>query len=71
MRSLTWLLFSCTLLSIASAVQMDLIGKRVRRDDAGQFGNGSHALSNIADLNYQTNITVGGRQFSVLIDTGR
>ncbi|KAF5369411.1 hypothetical protein D9758_002624 [Tetrapyrgos nigripes] len=76
MRFLAGSLLSCALVSAVTAVQLDLIGRRVgysslyRRDDAGQFGNGSHALSNNADILYFTNITVGGRQFTVVIDTG-
>ncbi|KAF5369412.1 hypothetical protein D9758_002625 [Tetrapyrgos nigripes] len=70
MRFLAGSLLSCALLTAVTAVQLDLIGRRVGRDDVGQFGNGSHALSNVHDFVYPTDITVGGRVFNVEVDTG-
>lgn len=48
--------------------------KRLKRDvvdPVGAFGNGSSSLSSFEDVQYLTNLTLGGVQFEVLIDTGR
>ncbi|THV05264.1 acid protease [Dendrothele bispora CBS 962.96] len=61
--------------SSVTAVQLDLIGRRKhplfrKRDESGTFGNGSLALRNEQDLSYFCNVTLGGRDFEVIIDTG-
>ncbi|THV05271.1 acid protease [Dendrothele bispora CBS 962.96] len=69
---------STFLLSYATAVQLDLVGLKrepglrslYRRDDSGVFGNGSLALQNFGDLLYSCNVTLGGKDFPVIIDTG-
>lgn len=40
-------------------------------DMNGSFGNGSTSVSNDGDTMYSCNITLGGAEFEVLIDTGR
>ncbi|KAF5369443.1 hypothetical protein D9758_002520 [Tetrapyrgos nigripes] len=83
MKGLTpsFLLSTSVLFSVAKAVTLDLIGKRkqgssllfprrLKRDDAGVFGNGSVALHNLGDTSYQCNVTLGGKDFEVIIDTG-
>ncbi|EJD00455.1 acid protease [Fomitiporia mediterranea MF3/22] len=45
-----------------------LLGKR--SVDIGAFGNGSTKVYNHGDMSYYTNITLGGTEFSVEIDTG-
>jgi len=71
------LIFSAFLsFSSVTAVQLDLLGKRRhplfrKRDESGTFGNGSLALRNEGDLSYFCNVTLGGRDFEVIIDTGR
>ncbi|KAF5369340.1 hypothetical protein D9758_002508 [Tetrapyrgos nigripes] len=75
------LLSISVLFSVANAVTLDLIGKRkqgssllfrrkLKRDAAGVFGNGSVALQNLGDTSYQSNVTLGGKNFQVIIDTG-
>ncbi|THU86317.1 acid protease [Dendrothele bispora CBS 962.96] len=72
------LILSVAILSFSSvnAVQLDLIGRRKnslfrKRDESGTFGNGSLALRNEQDISYSCNVTLGGRDFEVSIDTGR
>ena len=48
----------------------DLLNKRAV-DMNGAFGNGSTTVSNSGDTIYSCNITLGGTEFEVLIDTGR
>lgn len=47
-----------------------ILRKRVI-DMNGAFGNGSTLLDNAGDRIYFVNITLGGTQFEVQIDTGR
>ncbi|KAK7037696.1 hypothetical protein VNI00_010922 [Paramarasmius palmivorus] len=45
--------------------------RRQHVDENGSFGNGSIIVYNVVDdLQYACNITLGGREYSVLIDTG-
>ncbi|ESK86192.1 aspartic peptidase a1 [Moniliophthora roreri MCA 2997] len=45
--------------------------RRQHVDENGSFGNGSIIVYNTADdLQYSVNITLGGKEYSVLIDTG-
>lgn len=53
---------------LSTASQM--LRKRVL-DMNGSFGNGSTLLDNNMDREYFVNITLGGAQFEVMIDTGR
>ncbi|KAF5369435.1 hypothetical protein D9758_002480 [Tetrapyrgos nigripes] len=83
MKGLTpsFLLSTSVLFSVANAVTLDLVGKRkqgsslffprrLKRDAAGVFGNGSVALHNLGDTTYRSNVTLGGKDFEVIIDTG-
>ncbi|KAH8113072.1 acid protease [Phellopilus nigrolimitatus] len=45
-------------------------GLEKRSVDIGAFGNGSTVVSNSGDTIYSCNITLGGAEFEVLIDTG-
>ncbi|KAK7469159.1 hypothetical protein VKT23_003650 [Stygiomarasmius scandens] len=72
----SFVLFSL-FLSFSTAVQFDLIGKRepglrsfYKRDESGVYGNGSLALQNLLDVSYTCNVTLGGKDFPVIIDTG-
>ena len=50
------------------------VSKRLRRDvvdPIGAYGGGSSAVSSFQDVQYLTNLTLGGVQFEVVIDTGR
>ena len=42
-----------------------------KRTDIGAYGNGSTIVENSGDTVYSCNITLGGKEFEVLIDTGR
>ncbi|TFK52405.1 acid protease [Heliocybe sulcata] len=58
-----------------NALRLDIHGKRVPFEAGNNLlrrGNifGSSTLSDSDDIQYTTNITLGGQQFSVLIDTG-
>ena len=50
---------------------IDVPSLRRRAVDIGSFGNGSEVLENGSDTIYSCNITLGGSEFEVLIDTGR
>lgn len=50
---------------------VDVPGLRRRSVDIGAFGNGSEILDDASDTIYSANITLGGAEFEVLIDTGR
>lgn len=41
-----------------------------KRTDIGAFGNGSTVVENSGDTVYSCNITLGGKEFEILIDTG-
>ena len=41
------------------------------RRQARVFGNGSVALFNQENLQYSCNLTIGGREYGVIVDTGR
>jgi hypothetical protein len=62
------------------ATKLDIVGRAsvsnydstTRRSvDISTFGNGSTSLSSKQDISYFCNITLGGTEFEVLIDTGR
>ncbi|THV05270.1 acid protease [Dendrothele bispora CBS 962.96] len=61
-----------------TAVQLNLVGSKresglrslYKRDGSGAFGNGSVALQNYQDLKYVCNVTLGGKDFPVIVDTG-
>ncbi len=61
------------------ALKFDITGKRqslsaglYKRDDTpNSFGNGSTFLTETSDIRYSCNITLGGQDFLVRIDTGR
>ncbi|KAJ7601198.1 aspartic peptidase domain-containing protein [Mycena floridula] len=62
-------------LALVSGISADALRFKVtgRRNDPTSMKRavaGSSPLANSADISYQTNITVGGSLFSVLIDTG-
>ncbi|KAJ7758113.1 aspartic peptidase domain-containing protein [Mycena maculata] len=58
----------------ACALRLDFEGRRISADRRGlgrrSSLSGSSPLVDSADLQYTTNITVGGQEFVVLIDTG-
>ncbi|KAF5369254.1 hypothetical protein D9758_002638 [Tetrapyrgos nigripes] len=64
-------------LSVLNTTALDITGRKrslssnqnSKRDASGTFGNGSLALANIADVQYLGNVTLGGKNFEVLIDT--
>ena len=65
-------------LDLVSRRRDDLTGeqlfKSLKRDIAlpvGDFGNGSSSVASFQDVIYMTNLTLGGKQFQVVIDTGR
>jgi hypothetical protein len=63
---------SLILVDLASAVRLSLKGRRHAPDYPTLHRRGSLTpLNNSADISYYTNLTLGGVQFSVLIDTGR
>lgn len=53
-----------------SRSQPHRLGRRAV-DMNGSYGNGSTSVSNSGDTEYSCNITLGGAEFEVLIDTGR
>lgn len=59
----------------ACALRLNFEGRRTTAESRGLQRRGSLAgtspLGDSADLQYTTNITVGGVSFEVLIDTGR
>lgn len=61
---------SFPLTSRPSSLQSHMLQKRII-DMNGSFGNGSTLLDNSANVAYFINITLGGAQFEVQIDTGR
>lgn len=61
------------------AFSVPIVGRQVARetrlvrrtiDMDGSFGNGSTTVTNSGDTLYSCNITLGGAEFEVLIDTG-
>lgn len=73
-------LAATALLPGANAFSFDIVGRprapaaaAMKRavDMTGAFGNGSTMVSNDGDTIYSCNITLGGTEFEVLIDTGR
>lgn len=50
---------------------VDIPNLRRRSVDIGAFGNGSEVLDDASDTIYAANLTLGGAEFEVLIDTGR
>lgn len=82
----TVVLLTATLLELSTvnALTFDIVGRRrspgslagrrrlgKRVDMNGSFGNGSTTVLDQQDVEYSCNITLGGSQFLVLIDTGR
>jgi hypothetical protein len=68
-------LLSClfVLWDVVAAVRLPVVGKRHPRGLERRDSNvlGTAALTDDTDVQYTTNITLGGVQFTVLIDTGR
>ena len=60
-----------TTFNIVGRPRSSLRALQRRSVDIGAFGNGSEILDNGADTIYAANITLGGAEFEVLIDTGR
>jgi hypothetical protein len=57
---------------LVAAVHFPIVGKRQNRHlERRSTVSGSAALTDSNDVQYSANITLGGLQFSVLIDTGR
>jgi hypothetical protein len=58
---------------VVAAVRLPIVGKRHPRNLERRASNilGTAALTDDTDVEYTTNITLGGVQYSVLIDTGR
>lgn len=61
---------------LADAVRLGIIGTRVPQRSVAAHQRrasivGTTGLTNSADIQYNTNITVGGSEFQVIIDTGR
>ena len=84
--SLRWTIPALLLFSVQSeAIRMPLwkakrtdlnrratsLSKRTTNMVSGTIGNGSQLLEDASDVLYLANITVGGSQFAVQIDTGR
>ena len=57
----------------ADAVRLGLRGKHVRQSHLQRRASldGTTVLNNTANIQYATNITMGGSPFTVIIDTGR
>ncbi|KAJ7668193.1 aspartic peptidase domain-containing protein [Mycena rosella] len=68
------LIFFLLLTDFGCALRLNFEGRRIPADRRGLFKRGSltgsSPLDDSADLNYGTNITVGGVSFRVQIDTG-
>ncbi len=68
---------SCLALAtnLAEAARLGLQGKRIHPIRSGinrrASLTGTTSLNDTQDINYTTNITLGGNQFTVIIDTGR
>ncbi len=60
---------------LAEAVRLGLQGKHIHPIRGGLNRRtsltGTTSLNDTQDINYTTNITLGGNQFAVIIDTGR
>ena len=57
---------------MSSRISRRKAGKRANADADGYFGNGTTTVINSGDnTEYFTNITLGGTQFEVIVDTGR
>lgn len=61
---------------LADAGRLGIIGTRVPQRSVATHQRrasivGTTGLTNSADIQYNTNITVGGSEFQVIIDTGR
>jgi hypothetical protein len=74
-----YLLLAVALIEIGSATPIPAINSGIsfnvfsRRNSVGSLSRrgGSSSVSNRDDLSYYTNITLGGVEIEVLIDTGR
>jgi predicted aspartyl protease len=73
MRTLTSLLTLSFACNLAVAVHFPVIGSSIQRRSLDKRADvlGSASLNNTNDVHYETNITLGGVSFTVLIDTGR
>ena len=60
-------------LDLADALRVGLQGKHARPQLLTRRASlaGTTVLNDTSNIQYSTNITLGGNQFSVLIDTGR
>jgi uncharacterized heparinase superfamily protein len=77
--SIVPLLLSC--LDLVAAVRLGVHGRSSRREGNAVAAvqkrsniytdNGSGILTNSGDINYYSSLTLGGKNFTVLIDTGQ
>jgi hypothetical protein len=70
MKSAVLLSSLLLLWDVAAALRLPVVGKRSLERRASSI-TGTAALTDDTDVEYTTNITLGGVQFTVLIDTGR